>query len=184
MNAEVRFSLQQVRVASPCQERWEDMKGDDVTRLCAGCGMNVHNLSAMTNEEAQVFITQAAKSQRRTCIRMYKRADGTLLTSDCPVGLAAVRRRVWAGVRRVAAAIALAGVSVLVWKRADAAQSWRGATQTRGVRPYSWISERLGVPAPSAGTSVIMGDMCLPTPPTLPQHVKDLVGIPAERSGS
>ncbi len=33
------------------------------------------------------------------CVRFYRRADGTMLTADCPRGLAAVRlrmRRVWA----------------------------------------------------------------------------------------
>lgn len=45
----------------------------------------------MTADEAKNLITDR---EGRLCIRLYKRADGTVLTKDCPVGLRAYRKRV------------------------------------------------------------------------------------------
>ncbi len=92
--------LDQVRVATPCNARWEEMKGSDKSRFCSECSLNVHNLSAMTRPEAEAFV---ANANGRVCIRMYRRADGTLITQDCPVGVRALRQRVLRRVRRGAA---------------------------------------------------------------------------------
>ncbi|HMB27752.1 MAG TPA: carboxypeptidase-like regulatory domain-containing protein, partial [Blastocatellia bacterium] len=35
-----------------------------------------------------------ANAEGRICARLYRRADGTILTQDCPVGLRAVRKKV------------------------------------------------------------------------------------------
>lgn len=94
--------LEDVRIASPCNMSWDEMKGDERARFCGKCEKNVYNLSAMTREEAERFM---AARTAEVCVRLYKRADGTVMTSDCPVG---VRRK---RVRR--AAIALAGTSVM-----------------------------------------------------------------------
>jgi hypothetical protein len=45
----------------------------------------------MTAAEAENLILTR---EGRLCIRLYKRADGTVLTMDCPVGLRAYRKRV------------------------------------------------------------------------------------------
>ncbi len=182
-----RIPLSQVCVATPCHERWEDMKGDEARRFCDSCGLFVHNLSAMTQEQADAFVTQAAAEQgkKRTCIRMYTRADGTVISRDCPVGVARLRDRAWIVTRRVLAACVLAGVSLLAWRKAEAVakQGWPDATQTRGVMPFSWISQKLGSNAPAPGNSVIMGEMACPTPPTLPQHVRNIAGLPEKEGG-
>ncbi|QDU30705.1 hypothetical protein ETAA8_58530 [Anatilimnocola aggregata] len=94
-------SLDLIEVASPCTADWNAMQGEERKRFCSQCNLNVFNLSEMTREEAFAFV---AKSEGRTCIRMYKRADGTLITRDCPVGLAAVRAKF---VRLVAASVGL-----------------------------------------------------------------------------
>lgn len=90
--------LGRVRVATPCPTSWEAMEGDDRVRFCGLCQLNVYNLSEMTRDEAASLV---ARTEGRLCARLYRRADGTLITKDCPVGLAAVRRRV----RRAAAAV-------------------------------------------------------------------------------
>lgn len=87
--------LEHVRVASPCNADWDEMVGDDRVRFCAHCQKDVYNLSAMPRDEAEQMIREAAGT---VCVRLYRRADGTVLTADCPVG---VRRR---RVRKVAAA--------------------------------------------------------------------------------
>src|SRR5581483_9913884 len=45
----------------------------------------------------------------RMCVRMYQRADGTVLTSDCPVGVRRerLRARIWARVSGLATSAAL-----------------------------------------------------------------------------
>jgi Carboxypeptidase regulatory-like domain len=81
--------LENVRVAGPCPASWEKMNGDDRVRHCAECKLNVYNLSDMTRQEAEHFI---AGHEGRLCIRFYRRADGTIITRDCPKGLQALIR--------------------------------------------------------------------------------------------
>jgi hypothetical protein len=72
------------------------MKGTDWMRHCTECNLNVYNFSEMTWKEVERLV---ASRQGRLCARFYRRADGTVLTQDCPKGLRAVVRRVsrWAG---------------------------------------------------------------------------------------
>ncbi len=72
-----------VSVASPCKERWDGMVGDERVRHCSRCDKNVYNLSGMTAEEV-VALVEAREGD--ICVRYFKRADGTMITSDCPVG--------------------------------------------------------------------------------------------------
>jgi hypothetical protein len=83
--------LDGVRVAAPCRADWEKMVGDERMRYCEECSLHVYNLSGMTRREAEALITNA---EGRLCIRFYRRADGSVLTRNCPVGLRALRRRV------------------------------------------------------------------------------------------
>ncbi len=85
------ISLDQIQVAKPCPASWEEMKGNDSVRFCSQCQLNVYNLSALTKLEAERLITQ---SEGRLCVKFYQRADGTVLTQDCPVGVRAFRKRV------------------------------------------------------------------------------------------
>ncbi len=82
--------LRNLKIASPCSEDWNAMIGNDRMRFCGKCEMNVYNLSGMTREEAESLI---ARSEGRLCVRFYKRADGSVLTRDCPVGFARVKAR-------------------------------------------------------------------------------------------
>jgi hypothetical protein len=67
------------------------MIGTDRKRYCGECKLNVYNISGMTRPEAEQLLTQ---SEGRLCVRYYRRADGTILTKDCPVGWAKVKERV------------------------------------------------------------------------------------------
>lgn len=82
--------MTRLRIASPCQVPWEGMSGDDRTRHCASCDLNVYNFAEMTRSEIGELLMA---TEGRICARLYQRADGTLLTSDCPSGLQASRRR-------------------------------------------------------------------------------------------
>jgi hypothetical protein len=96
--------IQRVHIASPCNASWDQMRGDDRSRFCAHCNLNVYNLSAMTTKEGERLIRE---KEGRLCVQIYRRRDGTILTQDCPVGLSAVRRRVVGFGIKVAAAVLL-----------------------------------------------------------------------------
>jgi hypothetical protein len=115
-----RSLLQSVRIASPCKANWDDMVGDERVRFCGQCAKNVYNLSAMPEKDAvELLRTQ----EKELCVRLYRRADGTVMTADCPVG--ARKKRV----RRLA--LVAAGGSALA-----AAAAFVSATTVRmgGVR--------------------------------------------------
>src|SRR5262245_5564716 len=83
--------LDRIRVASPCDVRWESMSGTERARFCSECRLHVYDFSQLTRKEAIDLVT---KTEGRICGRLHRRADGTILTRDCPVGLRALRRRV------------------------------------------------------------------------------------------
>lgn len=82
--------LDSVQIASPCTASWDEMIGDDRARFCTHCQKDVFNLSALPREEVETFLRARTAE---VCVRLYKRADGTVLTSDCPVGVKRKRRR-------------------------------------------------------------------------------------------
>ena len=88
-------SLDDVRIASPCDADWDGMKpvtADDGARarFCGSCEKNVYDLSAMTRTDAMALIE---RHEGRCCVRFYQRPDGTVLTEDCPVGVRAALKR-------------------------------------------------------------------------------------------
>lgn len=96
--------LSNVRIASPCTVPWSSMHGDNRTRHCGQCSLNVFNLADMTRPEAEALILSA---NGRLCIRYYQRWDGTIMTSDCPDAVRAIRRRLARAMIRIAAVFAL-----------------------------------------------------------------------------
>jgi len=88
--------LDQIRVASPCPASWDRMEGDERTRHCTLCELNVYNFAEMTRDEIRELLM---RSEGRVCARLYRRADGTMITRDCPTAVQRVRQRVsqWAG---------------------------------------------------------------------------------------
>ncbi len=106
--------LETIQVAKPCHADWDAMTGDAQVRHCGSCRQNVYNLSEMTRAQAEAVILE---NEGHLCVRFYTRADGTVLTQDCPVGLRAFRLKV---ARKLswAAALALACLT----------GAWRGET--------------------------------------------------------
>ena len=102
----IEINLTDIRIASPCPAEWSKMTGDDRVRHCAECHLNVYNLSAMTEREVKNLL--AANQGQRLCTRFYRRADGTVLTQDCPWGLRATARKI----SRLATAVLTAVLSI------------------------------------------------------------------------
>lgn len=121
--------LDRVVVSAPCPMSWDNMDGDSKIRFCAGCSRNVYNLSAMTEDEAEAFVEANGSSQ---CMTFYRRADGKIMTDNCPKGLRAVEQRVknW---MKVAAGFMISACSFGVAAQAQKApeQAEKGKTIVR-----------------------------------------------------
>jgi hypothetical protein len=65
------------------------MSGDERARFCQKCQLHVYNLSAMTREQAEELITE---KEGKLCVKFFSRSDGTILTTDCPLGVKLVER--------------------------------------------------------------------------------------------
>jgi hypothetical protein len=102
MSSKIR--LEQLRVASPCPARWDQMDGDDRVRFCHQCQKHVYNLTVMSRSEVAQLIVQ---TEGTFCGRLYQRSDGTALPADCPVGLRRLGRAFVRRSARIAAAVLL-----------------------------------------------------------------------------
>lgn len=95
-----------LQIATPCKANWDQMVGDDCKRYCSLCNLNVYNVSAMTLAEAEALIID---NEGNVCLRLYRRSDGTVMTKDCPIGLAdKLKRRLalsFAGIASICAVV-------------------------------------------------------------------------------
>jgi hypothetical protein len=65
-------------IEKPCLERWDDMRGNNRTRLCEHCHLHVQNLSAMSRRDmARVLSPGQAE---HACVTYVRGADGGLVT--------------------------------------------------------------------------------------------------------
>lgn len=83
--------VQSIVVESPCTERWDDMTGNDVVRFCDRCNLNVHNLTSMSERDAEKLI---ASKPVRPCVYFYRRENGAIVTDNCPKALRPIRNRI------------------------------------------------------------------------------------------
>ena len=75
------MKLEDIRFKTRCDVPWDDMTGDENSRLCSRCDKQVFNLSAMTRQEAESLI--ANEVGEAACLRLHHRPDGTVTTADC-----------------------------------------------------------------------------------------------------
>lgn len=159
------------KVASPCTETWESMVGDGRARHCASCQLTVHNLTGLRRDEVEAVLRRAGGG--RVCARFYQRADGTVLTEDCPRGLALVRRRMLAGVTMAfALLLGTLGFGVLRIKKSCAVPggaSWlernvsaRALTAREALRHTKTFGPLIDELWPDR--SLVMGDIAPPPP--------------------
>jgi len=147
--------LDNISIASPCSQDWNAMMGNERKRYCGECKLNVYNLSGMSRTEAENLIMSA---DGRLCVRFYKRADGTILTQDCPVGWQAVKRRIS---RTAAAAFSLI-VGLIGGLGFTSAFT---QTKKSGFLPVIMGD----MAAEDSGRNVMMGNFTAPTPKTTPK---------------
>ena len=164
-----RFSnpLDCITIASPCNADWDQMFGNDRARFCGQCNLNVYNLSSMTRAEAELLI---GRSEGRLCVRYFRRADGSVMTQDCPVGLRAIRRRMSYVARAVSSAVLsfLAGLGLyeLTRDRSGFTVSM-GMPVARRTLPVIQEPYRIQEPVAPMGT-VSLGKIAFTSTPSRP----------------
>ena len=141
------------------------MIGDARKRYCGECKLNVFNLSGMSRTEAENLIMNA---EGRLCVRFYKRADGSVITQDCPVGWAKVKQRTRAYVT------ALASMIFTFFGALGLISAFKKSTETVvGAIPYSTATPKATPKATPEETPHFMGEVAVPTPKQTPKAVSN-----------
>lgn len=134
----MKHSLPILEVESPCEEPWDGMTGDEQTRRCGVCRQDVHDIASFTNEEVATLVARS----ERFCMRLFRRADGRVVTADC----APLRFRLERAVHRSAlgrskwvAAVMLGLIAFLCfgWLRFNQAVTSRVTQSTMGITDMS-----------------------------------------------
>ncbi len=145
--------LETIQIASPCSAEWSEMVGDDRVRFCNSCEKNVYNLSAMLAEDADRLLTERAGKD--LCVRFFQRADGTMMTSDCPVGVTRNRRK--------KIALAVAGAGALAFGALASLRETQGGLQRSAMVEIAVVAAP--PPAMTASTAIVTA---LPPQPSGP----------------
>jgi hypothetical protein len=143
-------TLEQIRIAEPCNASWDRMQGDERVRFCGECRKNVYNLSAMSREEAEGLVHEL---EGHLCVRFYQRRDGTVLTDNCPVGVR--KARAWLSVQL--AGIAATFASLLSLAPVERSEQMGNARAPQVERQQFVILNQKPV--------AMMGDVASPPPP-------------------
>lgn len=95
-------TIENFREASLCGIPWEKMKGTDRVRFCEQCQLQVYDFTKIELPEAEELIFK--RENRRGAV-LFRRSDGTFLTSDCPIGAR----------RKQTIVLAIAGTALLIF---------------------------------------------------------------------
>ncbi|NHZ63379.1 hypothetical protein [Massilia genomosp. 1] len=134
------IALHLVEIPVPCSASWDGMTGDHRVRHCKGCDKNVFNLSAMPAVEGAALIAENLNGD--LCVRMDKRQDGSVVSSDSADSVRAGARQPW---RRLPG---LAGAAVLALSAAGCS--------TGDVQPVTPVSAGATV-TPEPPTTELLG---------------------------
>jgi hypothetical protein len=72
--------LGRVRIATPCDQSWWLMRGDDRVRHCRACTRDVYDLSRIDAIDARALLN---RREGRPCVRLWVRRDGRVVTRNC-----------------------------------------------------------------------------------------------------
>ncbi len=99
-----RNKLETINLAFSCPMDWDKMIGNNQTRYCPECKLIVYNISGLSSVEATKLINS---NEDRLCIKFYRRADGTILTKDCSVGIKVIKKKITTNIAVASLAILL-----------------------------------------------------------------------------
>ncbi len=133
-----------LKVASPCQADWDAMTGDEAKRFCGACKQDVYQLSNMSTEQVEELL--ATNKGLRICGRFYQRADGTILTKDCSVGVSKKRKR---RVVKLVGAAALSASAVGIGLRSQSSSPAKPAKPVMGQLATDPVPSPESIPVPT-----------------------------------
>jgi hypothetical protein len=141
----------------------DEMPGDDRVRSRSACSRLVYNIAAMISDEPASLI---AGREGRLCTRLFRRADGTVITADCPAVTVEAQSmpRPKSPYRRTHALAMILVAVLLAWTgniKGEAPLSGSGVTFDAWVH---WAAVSLGLrpapsPAPVFSPAATMGDV-------------------------
>lgn len=164
--------LANLQIATPCDAAWADMSGDDRRRLCAQCDKHVYNVAKLSSAEVLALFEAQGPLP---CLRLWRRADGTVLTADCPVGL----RKVGSRRTRFAAALVLALLASAPALLASAPALLSAQTPLGGApAPMPHLMGKVACPAPQPKPRPTKGPKPRRAPKPAPQ--RPIMGLVAQ----
>ena len=121
------------------------MQGTPQKRFCSGCRKHVYDLSAMGWEDARRLLD----AQESPCVRFFQRADGTVMSEDCPVARERLLRRLKyaLGVVTALAVLALSLARGLAFMRPGCPF---GGSPANDLPPWAAALRTAPPPAPSS----------------------------------
>ncbi|MEM6567937.1 MAG: hypothetical protein AAF957_05975 [Planctomycetota bacterium] len=135
----------ELKVQTPCEKRWAELKGEGSERWCEQCSLHVVDGASLTRAEARDLVTGA---DERVCMRLVRDADGRVLHADDPPA------------RRGAAAALRAGLAVAAGMLAAC---WDTATPPDEGGAVDPIDDSTDGPKEDTERPIeIMGDVCYP----------------------
>jgi hypothetical protein len=115
----------------------------------------------MTRREAEALVFE---SEGRACVRFFRRADGTMMTADCP----ASRRPLWRAWLGLGVAAVIAIALAVIGRMAPRAEHRTGLRDHLGraqdVEPIRTVVDWIDPPPPVW----VVGKLCVPPPPPVP----------------
>jgi hypothetical protein len=96
----------EIPIASPCGADWRTMKPTDTKRFCESCQKHVHDLSAMTRDEARAVL--ASPPVEGLCVRYLHDAHGDIVFRQGPIAPTLLVRAKRLATAAAAAALPLA----------------------------------------------------------------------------
>lgn len=146
---------QDIQIPEPCHAEWDGMRPEEQGRFCFSCSKKVHDLSAMTKDEAAAVLRRAACED--LCVSYQHDEQGTVVFREpapamTVVPLARLRRP-----RSVAAMVAGAGMAAAlaacaphgdVPVRSHAAAEAPVFAAPSVIVPHAPAAETPSVPAP------------------------------------
>jgi hypothetical protein len=73
------MALESLRIAEPCHADWDAMDGDERSRHCGACDLQVTDLTRLTTAEAEALLATRSRGGR-VCVRYRVDADGRVVT--------------------------------------------------------------------------------------------------------
>jgi hypothetical protein len=146
-------------IHEPCHADWTAMSGDAARRFCGSCTKHVHDLSAMTADDAETLLA----TEKNLCVRYAVAPDGRVLHAPRPSRLP----------RLLAIGAALLG-GVPAFASGAVAQPSTSSEPGMMERVLKMAQEAVGYAREtvvSAGPVVVMGEMPPEPPPPPPPEL-------------